>query len=191
MTLRSHQSASSKPPATAGPATAALTGFVSSSREGPIGPRGTAPPPAGKSRVFSGSEAPASLEAYLRSQPAQKAPPAPQNTATAASGSRSNARKASTSASALSGSMALRASGRAWMTVVTGPFFSTVTVMACSSARASPLPQGAGERNAGELVRRIRAAPRGGSAVAEEEALLDLALERVRDLGPVELDIGV
>src|SRR5215203_4051895 len=102
MTLRSHQRASSKPPATAGPATAAITGFDSSSRDGPMGPRGAAPPLVGKSSAFSGSEAPARLDANLRSQPAQKAPPAPQNTATEASASRSKARKASTSASALS-----------------------------------------------------------------------------------------
>src|SRR6266404_1462399 len=70
---------------------------------------------------------------YLRSQPAQNAPPSPQSTATAASASRSNAVKASTSASALSGSMALRACGREWITVHTLPFFSILTVMATSS----------------------------------------------------------
>src|SRR5207302_3257414 len=70
---------------------------------------------------------------YFRSQPAQNAPPSPQSTATAASASRSNAVKASTSASALSGSMALRACGREWITVHTFPFFSILTVMATSS----------------------------------------------------------
>src|SRR6266446_2354238 len=70
---------------------------------------------------------------YFRSQPAQNAPPSPQRTATAASGSRSNAVKASTSASALSGSMALRACGREWITVHSLPFFSILTVMATSS----------------------------------------------------------
>src|SRR6267143_320766 len=70
---------------------------------------------------------------YFRSQPAQNAPPSPHSTATAASASRSNAVKASTSASALSGSMALRACGREWITVHTLPFFSTLTVMATSS----------------------------------------------------------
>src|SRR5258706_7362455 len=70
---------------------------------------------------------------YFRSQPAQNARPSPQSTATAASASRSNAVKASTSASALSGSMALRACGREWITVHTLPFFSILTVMATSS----------------------------------------------------------
>src|SRR5882672_12593950 len=70
---------------------------------------------------------------YFRSQPAQNAPPSPHSTATAASASRSNAVKASTSASALSGSMALRACGREWITVQTLPFFSILTVMATSS----------------------------------------------------------
>src|SRR5439155_22172449 len=70
---------------------------------------------------------------YFRSQPAENAPPSPQSTATAASASRSNAVKAATSASALSGSIALRACGREWITVHTLPFFSTLTVMATSS----------------------------------------------------------
>src|SRR3954465_6741046 len=70
---------------------------------------------------------------YLRSQPAQNAPPSPQSTATAASRSLSNAWKAATSASALSGSIALRASAREWITVHTLPFFSILTVMATSS----------------------------------------------------------
>src|SRR5882762_10584208 len=70
---------------------------------------------------------------YFRSQPAQNAPPSPQSTATAASTSRSNAVKASTSASALSGSIAFLACGREWITVHTLPFFSILTVMATSS----------------------------------------------------------
>src|SRR6266513_5445760 len=70
---------------------------------------------------------------YFRSQPAQNAPPSPQRTATAASASRLNAVKASTRASALSGSIALRACGREWITVHTLPFFSILTVMATSS----------------------------------------------------------
>ena len=41
----------------------------------------------------------------------------------------SNSRKAAVSASALSGSMALRASGRSWITVQTGPSFSILTAM--------------------------------------------------------------
>src|SRR3954464_10736524 len=70
---------------------------------------------------------------YLRSPPAQNAPPSPQSTATAASRSLSNAWKAATSASALSGSMALRDSAREWITVHTLPFFSILTVMATPS----------------------------------------------------------
>src|SRR5262249_15082484 len=124
--------ASSMPPATAGPSTAAMTGFDSSSRDGPSGPRGAlmalGPPPLGKSRLPTGSFMSRS-DTVLRSQPAQKAPPSPQNTATWADGSASNCSKAATSASALSGSMALRASGRLWMTVQTEPDFSMRTAI--------------------------------------------------------------
>src|SRR3982751_4388742 len=70
---------------------------------------------------------------YLRSQPAQNAPPSPQSTATAASRSLSNDSKAATSASALCGSIALRDCGREWITVQTLPFFSILTVMVSSS----------------------------------------------------------
>src|SRR5690242_21430621 len=70
---------------------------------------------------------------YLRSQPAQNAPPSPHSTATAASRSLSNASKADTSASALSGAIALRACGREWITVQTLPSFSILTVIASSS----------------------------------------------------------
>src|SRR3954470_2526267 len=70
---------------------------------------------------------------YLRSQPAQKAPPSPHSTATAAFASLLNASKAATSASALSGSIALRDSAREWITVHTLPFFSILTVMATPS----------------------------------------------------------
>src|SRR4051812_27160187 len=70
---------------------------------------------------------------YLRSQPAQKAPPSPHSTATAASASLSKAWNAATSASALSGSIALRDSAREWTTVQTFPFFSILTVMATPS----------------------------------------------------------
>src|SRR5688572_4298551 len=69
---------------------------------------------------------------YFRSQPAQNAPPSPHSTATAASRSLSKSRNAETRASALSGSIALRASGREWMTVQTLPFFSILTAMALS-----------------------------------------------------------
>src|SRR5690349_18990053 len=70
---------------------------------------------------------------YLRSHPAQNAPPSPHSTATAASGSLLKASKADTSASALSGSIAFLACGREWITVQTLPFFSILTVMASSS----------------------------------------------------------
>src|SRR5262245_37259259 len=116
------------PPATAGPSTAAMTGFDSSRRDGPKGPRGALPPSLGKSRARTGSWRSRS-ETVLRSQPAQKAPPSPQNTATLAESSASNASKAATRASALLGSMALRASGRLWMTVQTEPDFSMRTAM--------------------------------------------------------------
>ena len=49
---------------------------------GPMGPGGTGPPPFGKSFAASGRSLPVSEPAYFRSKPAQKAPPAPQNTAT-------------------------------------------------------------------------------------------------------------
>src|SRR3954470_2324702 len=70
---------------------------------------------------------------YLRSQPAQNAPPSPHSTATAALESLLNDSKANTSASALSGSIALRDSAREWITVQTLPFFSILTVMASSN----------------------------------------------------------
>src|SRR5690349_17865239 len=70
-----------------------------------------------------------SVAQYFRSQPAQNAPPSPQSTATAASGSLSNWPNAATSASALSGSIALRACGREWITVHTLAFFSILTAM--------------------------------------------------------------
>ena len=129
MTRTSHQSASSMPPATAGPSTAAITGLDNSSREGPSGPRGAAPEPGGKASPSTISAwnlaRSARVAAYFRSHPAQNAPPAPQNTATLAAESASKARKACVSASAVSGSPALRAFGRSLITVVTGPFFST------------------------------------------------------------------
>ena len=60
-----HQSASSMPPATAGPFMAAMTGFDSSSLVGPRGPRGAAPS-AGKSRPGSGLS-PSRLATYFGS----------------------------------------------------------------------------------------------------------------------------
>ena len=77
--LRSHHSASSIPPATAGPSIAAITGFPSLSRVGPIGPNS----PSGS----MGRVSPSAIA--LRSAPAQNAPPAPVSTATSAFGSAS------------------------------------------------------------------------------------------------------
>src|SRR5262245_6774339 len=115
------------PPATAGPSTAAITGLDNSSRVGPSGPRGGLPPSLGKSRWATG-ESLSSTDTCFRSQPAQKAPPSPHKTATEAVGFASNASKASTRASALAGSMALRTSGRLWITVQTNSDFSIRTL---------------------------------------------------------------
>ena len=63
--------------------------------------------------------------ANLRSQPEQNAPLSPQTTATLAELSESNDFRASTSASALAGSIAFRASSNLlWITVHTERFFS-------------------------------------------------------------------
>src|SRR3954468_3659207 len=80
----------------------------------------------------SSAELFASEEQYFRSQPAQKAPPSPHSTATAAFESWLNDSKEETKASALSGSIALRASAREWITVQTFPFFSILTAMPVS-----------------------------------------------------------
>lgn len=109
-TLRSHQSASSSPPATACPETAAMTGLVSRIRVGPIGPS-----PSASALLLR------SVPMPLRSAPAQKVPPSPHRTATDASLSASNRRKASASPSAVGPSTALRTSGRLSTTVKTGP----------------------------------------------------------------------
>src|SRR3954465_3377225 len=133
ITRPSPHSASSNPPATAGPATAAITGLSSSSRVGPSGPRGMAlRSSSGWSMSWSCFASSIIVAQYLRSQPAQKAPPSPHSTATAAFASLLNASKAPPSASALSGSIALRDSAREWMTVHTFPFFSILTAMRAS-----------------------------------------------------------
>src|SRR5262245_7280364 len=136
MTRKSHHSPSSMPPATAGPSIAAITGLSSSSRVGPSGPRGISPPlPRGRAVGISSSpsgQAAFSVLTYFRSQPAQNAPPAPYKTATEAFLSASNSRNAAVSASALFGSIALRASGRSWITVHIDPSFSILTVMKTS-----------------------------------------------------------
>src|SRR4030095_1592910 len=64
---------------------------------------------------------PRSVPTAFRSAPAQNVPPAPHSTATRASASASNWRKASASAAAVGPSTALRASGRSRTIVVTGP----------------------------------------------------------------------
>ena len=72
---RSHQSASSRPPARHHPEIAAIVGFGEITRENPSGPRGS-------------SMRGAKLSIALRSAPAQKAtPPAPVITSTRASSS--------------------------------------------------------------------------------------------------------
>ena len=100
-TRRSAHSASSMPPATANPSTAAITGFDSRSR---LGPMGAIEPRLPISRFLFGSPD----ATALRSAPAQKVPPAPVKTATDAAASASNARNASTSFRAVKPSTALR-----------------------------------------------------------------------------------
>ncbi|MEZ4309996.1 MAG: hypothetical protein R3F14_18305 [Polyangiaceae bacterium] len=65
-TRRSHHSASSIPPATANPEIAAITGFDSIMRVGPIGPS-----PCGSTRL------PSPRAIAFRSAPAQNVPPSP------------------------------------------------------------------------------------------------------------------
>src|SRR6266850_446064 len=117
---------------------AAIAGLSSSSREGPIGPS-----PCGDTWSYS----PAANA--FRSAPAQKFPPSPQSTATLASASASNARKASASDRAVSGSTAFRADGRLRMTVVTGPCFSTRTLMRRSLAPHLGVENGGAEHRPG------------------------------------------
>jgi hypothetical protein len=112
-TRRSHQAASSSPPATAWPSTAAITGLVVSTRVGPTGPS-----PSGVTRLARG--APGSRMA-LRSAPAQNVPLAPVSTATPAVSSASKRPKAATSSSAVGRSMALATSGRSSVTTATPP----------------------------------------------------------------------
>src|SRR3954463_1976202 len=128
-TRKSAHSASSMPPATAKPSTAAITGFVNRKRLGPIGARVECPP---SSRFLLGSPD----ATALRSAPAQKHPPVPVNTATDASSSASKARKASYSFRAVKPSTALRQCGRLMETIVIGPSRSTRTVSASLMARS-------------------------------------------------------
>ena len=102
-----------------------------------MGPRGIGPPSFGKSscpRIFLLSR----VATRFKSAPAQKAPPSPQNTATSAVSSLSKARNASQSACACSGSTALRASGREWITVSTRSLRSTRTGIATSLFDSTP-----------------------------------------------------
>ena len=133
MTRQSASSASSMPPATAGPSTAAITGLSNSIRLGPIGPRGAGAAPVGKASLRrisrSKSSRSASVEAYFRSQPPQNAPPAPVNTQASASSDALKSWKAAKSASAVSGSTAFRASGRLFVMIQTGPSLVVSTTM--------------------------------------------------------------
>ncbi len=103
-TLRSHHSASSRPPATQGPATAAMVGFETLIRQIPSQP----------SAVSSRSKA-------TRSAPAQNTPLAPVRIPTRASGSASKSFQARYKPSAVARSMALRRSGRSMVITATGP----------------------------------------------------------------------
>src|SRR5438132_517551 len=136
-TRRSHQSASSRPPATAYPSTAAMTGFPSSMRVGPMGPSPSSlithswPEIVAPRRPWPAATA-------FRSAPAQNVPPAPVRTATASPSSASKRRNASTSAAAVGSSTALRTSGRLMVTTATSPSVSNRTVL----MRVLPLPAG-------------------------------------------------
>src|SRR5262249_20307057 len=116
-TRRSHHAASSRPPATAYPSTAASTGLESSMRDGPIGPSPSSVP-----RLPRPSDTP------FRSAPAQNVPPAPVSTATGEESSASKRRKASASAAAVGPSTAFRTAGRSMVTIVTAPSRSQRTV---------------------------------------------------------------
>src|SRR2546422_3217944 len=102
---------------------AAMTGFLRSLR---LIPRGASP--SGSARLGR------PWAIAFRSAPAQKSPWSPNRTPTSAASSRSNASKASVSASAVARSTAFRTSGRFKTMVVTGPPFSTRTSMAEASA---------------------------------------------------------
>ena len=154
---------------------AAIAGLSSSSREGPIGPS-----PSGDTRSYL----PAANS--FRSAPAQKVPPSPQSTATLASASASNARKASASDRAVSGSTAFRADGRLRMTVVTGPCFSTRTLMRRSLAPCLGVENGGAEHRPG---------PRQVPILNRHPRRLDVALRLTREgrlgAGQLGLDAGV
>src|SRR5436309_1014886 len=131
-TRMSHQSASSRPPATAWPSTAAITGLLRSIR---VGPRGARP------SSLSFLRSPPAIA--LRSAPAQKVPPAPVSTATFNASSRSYAWNARVKDSAVGISTALRTSGRLIVTMATSRSRSTVTVLmlALTETGFVPVPQ--------------------------------------------------
>src|SRR6266516_7979247 len=180
-TRRSHQRASSRPPATAKPEMAAITGFDSRSLVGPIGPS-----PSGSVRLLSGPPI------AFRSAPAQKVPPVPNSTATCAPGSASKARKASARAVAVGPSTALRRSGRSRMTVVTGPSCATRTAMdASSSTTVEGTRAPGGDRTAGSGVRAALADLPGVPAGQQGgEVAVALALARGLDLAGHQVVIG-
>src|ERR1700754_4907143 len=128
-TRRSAHSANPIPPPTANPSTAAITGFVSRSRLGPIGAIESWPP---ISRFLLGSPD----ATAFRSAPAQKYPPVPVNTATDVRSSASKATNASNSFRAVAPSTALRQCGRLMETMVIGPSCLTRMVSASLMARS-------------------------------------------------------
>src|SRR3954452_21389282 len=122
---RSHQSASSRPPARHQPEIAARVGFDGVNRLKPIGPSGREATESSTSGVSSG---PASAIAF-RSAPAQNASgPSPVSTGTRASSSASNSRKPSRSSSAVSTSTALRRSRRSIVSTAAAPVLSYRTL---------------------------------------------------------------
>jgi hypothetical protein len=131
-TRRSHQSASSRPPATACPSTAAIVGLRVRRRVGPIGP----------SRVSVRRFRRDSSVSACRSAPAQKVPPAPVRTPATRSSSASSSSNAASRADAVGPSTALRTSGRSMVTTRTGPSRSVRTAVLVSSATFSPSSPG-------------------------------------------------
>ena len=119
----SHHSASSSPPATAWPSTAASTGLPSSRRVGPMWP---------SCGCSFGRRLGSPLATALRSAPAQKVPWVPVRMATSSVASASKSRNAAASAAPVALSTALRACGRSMLTTSVRARRShrTVSVMA-------------------------------------------------------------
>ena len=109
-TRRSHHSASSRPPATACPSTAAMTGLPTSIRDRPSGAS-----PSTSRRGPRGS----SGDIEVRSAPAQNVSRAPVRMATFNESSTANSRNAPARADAVGPSTALRTSGLSMTTVIT------------------------------------------------------------------------